>query len=237
MPDVVERILFVCTANVCRSPTAQALALKRLRAEGLSGGLRVVSAGTRAAEGRGWCPEARKHVADPETRGLMDGHQPHQLSRSGIEKATMVVTADRQASAEVVHLEPSVRSRLFTMREAAALSTCVVEALGVPARRATAGSPLEVSPFDGADGADDPESRLQWLVREMDAARGQVSLLTERRHRHWFRIERITVLDIDVPDAHAKSGRGNHRRIMPELTGAVDQLMAGVTYVLKRPAA
>lgn len=232
---MVERILFVCTANICRSPTAQALALKRLRADGLTDRLRVVSAGTRAAEGRGWCPEASKHVVtDPETRALMDGHQAHQLSRSGIAKATMVVTADRQASAEVVHLEPSVRSRLFTMREAAALSTCVVEAMGVPARRAAGGVGLEVSPLDGAD---DPESMLPWLVREMDAARGQVSLLTERRHRHWFRTERITVLDIDVADAHVKSGRGNHRRIMPELTGAVDQLMAGVAYALGRPAA
>jgi protein-tyrosine phosphatase len=231
---MVERILFVCTANICRSPSAQAVALHRLRADGLSGQITVVSAGTRAAEGRGWCPEARKHVStDPETEATMDAHEAHQLSRSGISKATIVVTADRQTSAEVVRLDPSVRSRLFTMREAGALAQLVIDAAAVPAGRSgpDVGSPVRPLTTDV-----DPAARLQWLAGEMDAGRGQVSFLSERRKRHLFRTERVAVLDVDIVDAHADSGRGSHRRNLPGLTSSVGQLMTSVTYVLGRPA-
>jgi len=231
---MVERILFVCTANICRSPSAQAIALDRLRADGLTGRITVVSAGTRAAEGRGWCPEARKHVStDPETRATMDAHEAHQLTRSGVAKATMVVTADRQTSAEVVRLDPSVRGRLFTMREAGALAHMVVEAGLVPAGRPVSDVASAVRPL--TEGTD-PSARLQWLAGEMDAGRGQVSFLSERRRRRLFRTERVAVLDVDVVDAHADSGRGSHRRNLPGLTSSGGQLMTSVSYVLGRPA-
>lgn len=43
------RILLVCTANVCRSPLAQALLQHRLRVAGLARRVSVTSAGTRVA--------------------------------------------------------------------------------------------------------------------------------------------------------------------------------------------
>jgi hypothetical protein len=70
----------------------------------------------------------------------------------------------------------------------------------------------------------------------MDAGRGQVSLLTERRKRHLFRTERVAELDVDIIDAHAESGHGSHRRNLPALTSSVGQLMTSVSYVLGRPA-
>src|SRR4051794_4580044 len=103
---MVERILFVCTANICRSPSAQATALHRLTAHGLADQITVVSAGTHAEAGRSWCADARKHVStDPETRAIMGRHEARQVTRSRIGNATIVVTADRQASAEVVRLD------------------------------------------------------------------------------------------------------------------------------------
>jgi low molecular weight protein-tyrosine phosphatase len=232
---MVERILFVCTANICRSPSAQAIALHRLRADGLSGQITVVSAGTRAAEGRSWCREARKHVStDAETRAAMEGHEAHQLSFSGIAKATLVVTADRQTSAEVVRLDPQVRSRLFTMREAGALAQLVVDSGLVHAGTRPSDAAYAVRPLTADT---DPAARLQWLADEMDAGRGQVSFLTERRKRHLFRTERVPVLDVDIADAHAEpGGRGSHRRNLPSLTSSVGQLMTNVSYVLGRPA-
>ena len=41
------RVLFVCTANVCRSPLAEALLRHRLRSMGLGRRIAVASAGTR----------------------------------------------------------------------------------------------------------------------------------------------------------------------------------------------
>lgn len=51
------RVLFVCTANVCRSPLAEGLLRHRLRAMGLAGRVQVRSAGLHA--GRGQRPDPR----------------------------------------------------------------------------------------------------------------------------------------------------------------------------------
>jgi protein-tyrosine phosphatase len=44
------RVLFLCTANVCRSPLAEALLRHRLREAGLQRRIAVASAGTRAGQ-------------------------------------------------------------------------------------------------------------------------------------------------------------------------------------------
>jgi protein-tyrosine phosphatase len=49
------KILFVCTGNMCRSPSAELLLKKRLKEEGISG-VEVSSAGVGADDGRP-CPE------------------------------------------------------------------------------------------------------------------------------------------------------------------------------------
>lgn len=52
------RVLFVCTANVCRSPLATGLLRHRLRDRGLGGRIQVRSAGTSVAQ-RGRPPDPR----------------------------------------------------------------------------------------------------------------------------------------------------------------------------------
>lgn len=55
------RVLFVCTANVCRSPLAEALLRQRLRGLGLQRRVAVASAGTRVGQpGRPPDPRLRK---------------------------------------------------------------------------------------------------------------------------------------------------------------------------------
>ncbi len=51
------RVLFVCTGNICRSPTAEGVLRKMLRDAGLAGRVEVDSVGT-----HGW------HVGDPPDR-------------------------------------------------------------------------------------------------------------------------------------------------------------------------
>lgn len=55
-PDL--RVLFVCTANVCRSPLAEAMLRQRLKALGLGRRVQVRSAGTRVGQ-RGRRPDPR----------------------------------------------------------------------------------------------------------------------------------------------------------------------------------
>ena len=59
------RILFACTANVCRSPLAEAMLRQRLRVLGLGRRVRVSSAGTRVGQaGRRPDPRVQKLAAE-----------------------------------------------------------------------------------------------------------------------------------------------------------------------------
>lgn len=59
------RVLFVCTANVCRSPLAEAMLRQRLRALGLGRRVQVRSAGTRVGQpGRPPDPRLQKLALD-----------------------------------------------------------------------------------------------------------------------------------------------------------------------------
>lgn len=66
-------VLMVCTANICRSPMAESMLRHLLRREGLTGRVKVDSAGTQAA--KGYRPDiraqqaVRRWGAKPPTRG------------------------------------------------------------------------------------------------------------------------------------------------------------------------
>lgn len=56
-----SRILFVCTGNICRSPTAEVVVREKARAVGLDGRLELASAGTTG-----------HHVGDPPDRRAIE---------------------------------------------------------------------------------------------------------------------------------------------------------------------
>ncbi|WP_310461586.1 low molecular weight protein-tyrosine-phosphatase [Sphaerotilus sp.] len=58
--SAVQRVLMVCTANICRSPTAEAVLRHRVQRAGLHGRIVVDSAGTRASH-------EQSHPADPRS--------------------------------------------------------------------------------------------------------------------------------------------------------------------------
>ena len=112
------RILFVCTGNICRSPTAERLTAA-YAAEHSTGGLTAHSAGTRAPVGRPMDPAA----ADVLT-GL--GGDPHgfaarRLTPHVASDADLVVTMSTGHRAAVLASAPHMLRRTFTLIEAARL--------------------------------------------------------------------------------------------------------------------
>ncbi|MEH0930429.1 arsenate reductase/protein-tyrosine-phosphatase family protein [Micromonospora sp. CPCC 205558] len=108
MPD---RVLFVCHANLCRSPMAEYLA-RRLLADRP---VEVASAGTDAIDGLGMHPYAMEVAtesgADPaafRTRVL----RPEYLV-----DATLVLTATRRQRSVCTSLAPGALHRTFTLRQ------------------------------------------------------------------------------------------------------------------------
>lgn len=111
-----RRILFVCTANVCRSYMAEAVMKARSRDGGPR--LSVSSAGTRLLD-LPVDPEASIVLAE---EGLtLDGHQPRLVDRSIIrgDGADLIVTMTREQLRHVVATDRDAWPRVFTLRELA----------------------------------------------------------------------------------------------------------------------
>jgi protein-tyrosine phosphatase len=109
---VTTRVLFVCTANVVRSPVAAALLNMRVQDAGPD--VVVESAGLREAE----------RLLDEGALLALEGHgvdlRPHRsrrLDATMVAPATLVIGLERDHVREAVLLDPSAWPRTFTLKE------------------------------------------------------------------------------------------------------------------------
>ena len=86
-------ILFICTANQCRSPMAQAMFAAKVAAVNQSDKWIIGSAGTSAADGIMATPFARRVMA---ARGLnLESHRSRVVTASLLESANLILTMTR----------------------------------------------------------------------------------------------------------------------------------------------
>lgn len=84
----MEKLLFVCTGNTCRSPMAEYLARDMIEKQGLSDRIMVTSAGMAAAEGEPASPNA---LVALQNRGIdANAHRARQLSPELVTEATRI---------------------------------------------------------------------------------------------------------------------------------------------------
>ena len=109
----MNKILFVCTANVCRSPMAAAIFDAVARDLRLP--YRAESAGTAALEGRSMAPNA---VAVLEEIGVHpEPHRARQVSEGMIEEAELVLAMSPQHVAALRQLEGERSCKVHTLLE------------------------------------------------------------------------------------------------------------------------
>lgn len=107
-------VLFVCTANICRSPLAEALLAHRLD----DARVRIASAGTRARPDIPMSSSsARLAIADGVDPAAAAGHRSQRLDADLIARADLVVAMDRSHRRFVVEEDPRATRRTFTARE------------------------------------------------------------------------------------------------------------------------
>lgn len=190
-----ESILFVCTANICRSPLMQytfASEVNRSRP------LTIKSAGTTAQIGSTMCATALSMVSSG-SRDAAARHASSVVENSPLD-ATLVIVASRAERAAIARAFPEVRPRLFTLTEAVLLGR---SALSKPKREAA---------------SDEPMSLFAELI---DAQRGMITLPRHDRRLRKLWLSKAHLFDI--PDAH-HSGRFAHRKALKRVRAEAAEL-------------
>lgn len=142
-------VLTVCTANLCRSPIAEAVLRHELAT--LPGAWSVRSAGTDARAGRPVHPDSARALAEHDL-ALPEGWRSRQLRADDVARADLVLTANRAHRAKVLGLLPSASARVFTLRQFVRLLAA-----------ARTQPPLDTTGFDHPG---------EWLLASAGAARG-----------------------------------------------------------------
>lgn len=185
-----ELILFVCAANVCRSPLSELLLRRGL--EG-SPGIRVESAGTHAREGAMICALAADQMADGDRESRVPAHRSRPLTPELLAEATLIVTAARDVRSDVVRMAPQVRDRVYTMREVAFLGEGFTPE--PPARRV---------------------GTVSLYAMHLDRSRTVKGPVPARRSG-WWRIRGVD--GRDIADGHTQGAR-EHRRTLQDVVEA-----------------
>lgn len=155
------RIVIVCTANICRSPMAEAMIRQGLRAAGPDAdGVVVESAGVYGHEGS---PIAPGSAAALEALGIEeDGHRGRLLTPAIVGSADLVLTMEERHRDAILAGTPEARDRTFTLREFARLAggQASLAGAGVAERAralvAAAGLRRANLPWAGVDDVPDP---------------------------------------------------------------------------------
>lgn len=113
-------LLFVCTGNICRSPTAERLATA-MSAQHTVADFRASSAGTRAVIGNPVHPDAARVLAG--LGGDPAGFAARQLTAKIASDADLVLPMTIEHRDAVLELAPRQFRRTFTLAEATTLIT------------------------------------------------------------------------------------------------------------------
>ena len=109
------RVLFVCTANQCRSPLAAALLLAQLHARTPDVVVDVTSSGVSAGDG---VPATSPTIDAAATlRVDLTAHRSTRLHASQVRAANLVIGMERRHVQEAVLRDPSAFTRSFTLKE------------------------------------------------------------------------------------------------------------------------
>lgn len=105
----MQRILFVCTGNTCRSPMAEAI-LKSKKIDGLE----VKSAGIYAAMGSEASAHAKKVLED---HNIDHNHSSNMLNVESVRWADLILTMTGSHKNAILQQYPYAASKVFTLKE------------------------------------------------------------------------------------------------------------------------
>ncbi len=111
-----DRILVVCTGNICRSPLAEALLRQQLSADGRGQSAQVRSAGTRAQTGQP-VDETVLFLAQqqPDLVRSLQAHRSQPLDATLTWWADLILVMESHHGKRVAEMDPAARSKVQLM--------------------------------------------------------------------------------------------------------------------------
>ena len=126
----MKTILFVCTANICRSPMAAAIMRQRIARLGLAEQVQVLSAGVWAEEGYGASTNAINTLS---ARGVdLTGHRSQMVSAPLLAQADVVLVMEEAHRRSLFHLAPKYLGRVYLLTEMSGRHEDVEDPYGGP---------------------------------------------------------------------------------------------------------
>lgn len=113
----MKTILFVCTANICRSPMAMALLRDRIGRMGLADQVAVASAGIWAQNGRAASREGISLLADREIS--LAEHRSQPMTAALLEQADIVLVMEEAHRRSLFYVAPHLLGKVFLLTEMA----------------------------------------------------------------------------------------------------------------------
>jgi protein-tyrosine phosphatase len=209
-----EQVLFVCVANVCRSPYMEFQTSRGLYAHGIGSAWGFSSAGTDAAEGQRMCSQSAKAIRDvPGGWDFATSHRSRPLTTELVEGSALILVASQRERSVVVGLSAAAQARTFTMLEAAHFAGIAV-------------AHAELMPSSG--GRHRGPVTLEEVVNALHLSRGlppdpvgpqETSLRSRLRLPGSRRPD-----DFDVADAHGEANR-RHAPVLTDLSRATGRLV------------
>lgn len=204
-PVNAHSVAFICAANVCRSPLMEFTFAQSAASSSHRQIWTVKSAGVHVRRTAALCDVAFTLIADePASKDFTASHSAKPIDAEDLARRDIIITASRDERAAVALLQPSLRTRTFTIKEAVALGRepLAPGELG----RATRAIPEDAHP-------------VARYAAVLNARRG--SLVPPGQPR--MRLPWVAVVDpMDVPDAHHERMR-RHVAVLEQLqetTGA-----------------
>ena len=108
-------VLFICTANICRTPIAVSILQKLINDDGLQDRIVVESAGTWAVPGQCAAPFSEQVIL--ENGYPFVDHESRPIDLSTMNRADLVLCMSIEHGYDLTNIFPHFRDKIFTLRE------------------------------------------------------------------------------------------------------------------------